>query len=209
MRMNFTSLFLIRKDVLLVKNKRFHFIILGIILLLAACGSEKIEPNMSSTIADFEFTNQHEETFASDELKEEWWIAYFFYTNCKMVCPQTTANILNIQDQLSDSGLTPPIIGFSVDPDFDTPAVLQEFAEDYGATFDNLTFLTGYDFETIKELSNDSFQTALDGGGPVDNNYAHSTYFFLINPKGEVIKRYDGMSREDSEEIIADLEKVM
>lgn len=164
---------------------------------------------MSATVADFEFTDQHNKKFASEQLKDEWWIGYFFYTNCKMVCPQTTANILNVQEALSNAGMTPQIIGFSVDPDFDIPAVLQDFAATYDANFENTTFLTGYDFETIKELSNKSFKTVLDGGGPEDHAYAHSTSFFLINPEGEVIKRYDGLSKQDYENLIADVKKVM
>ncbi len=164
---------------------------------------------MSATVTDFKFTDQHNEVFSSEQLKDDWWIAYFFYTNCKMVCPQTTANILDVQEALSNDGLTPPIIGFSVDPDYDTPDVLQDFVESYGAHFDNMSFLTGYDFNTIKELSNESFQTVLDGGGPEDHAYAHSTSFFLINPEGEVIKWYDGLSKQDFENLIEDAKKVM
>lgn len=178
-------------------------------LTLVACSNEKIESNMSSTAADFEFIDQNNETFASDQLKDEWWIAYFFYTNCKMVCPQTTANIVNVQATLSSDGITPPIIGFSVDPDFDTPAVLQDYATMYDANLENMVFLTGYEFDTIKELSNNSFKTVLDGGGPEGHAYAHSTSFFLVNPKGEIIKRYDGLSKLDLEQLVADVKKVL
>ena len=194
-----------------MKNTSFNIILLifTLTLTLVACSNGKIESNISATVADFEFTDQHNETFSSEQLKGDWWIAYFFYTNCKMVCPQTTANIVNVQAALRDAGMTPPIIGFSVDPDFDTPAVLQDFAAIYDANFENMTFLTGYDFDKIKELSNKSFKTVLDGGGTEDHVYAHSTSFFLINPKGEVIKRYDGLSKLDYENLIADAKKVM
>lgn len=192
-----------------LKKPLFTTILLIFALTLVACSNGKIEPNMSATVADFEFTDQHNEAFASEQLKDGWWIAYFFYTNCKMVCPQTTANILTIQEELSNTGMTPPIIGFSVDPTFDVPAVLQEFIATYDADLENLTLLTGYDFDTIKELSNKSFKTVLDGGGPEAHIYAHSTSFFLINPKGEVIKWYDGLSEIDYENLIADVKKVM
>lgn len=192
-----------------MKTTLFNSMLLIFALILFACGSEEIEANMSGTVAEFEFTDQHNAPFSSEQLEGDWWIAYFFYTNCKMVCPQTTANILNVQAALSNAGMTPPIIGFSVDPNFDTPAVLQDFAADYGANFENVTFLTGYDFDAVKELANESFKTVLDGGGPEDHVYAHSTSFFLINPKGEVVKRYDGLSKQDYEKLIEDVEKVM
>lgn len=184
-------------------------ILLIFTLLLVACSGEPIESNMSATVTDFEFTDQDNIAFSSEQLHDDWWIAYFFYTNCTMVCPQTTANIVNVQARLSDAGITPPIIGFSVDPDFDTPEVLQDYATMYDAHFDNMTFLTGYDFDTIKELANKSFKTVLDGGGPEDHAYAHSTSFFLINPEGEVVKWYDGLSKQDLEHLITDVKKVM
>ncbi|GGN67476.1 SCO family protein [Oceanobacillus indicireducens] len=94
-----------------MKKISINIMLLIFTLTLVACSNEKIESNMSSTAADFEFIDQNNETFASDQLKDEWWIAYFFYTNCKMVCPQTTANIVNVQATLSSDGITPPIIG--------------------------------------------------------------------------------------------------
>lgn len=192
-----------------MRKTSFNSILFIIALILVACGGEEIETNMSGAVADFEFTDQYDAPFSSEQLEGDWWIAYFFYTNCKMVCPQTTANILNVQAALSEDDLSPPIIGFSVDPNFDTPAVLQDFAANYGANFENVKFLTGYDFDTVKELANESFKTVLDGGGPEDHIYAHSTSFFLINPKGEVVKRYDGLSKQEYEKLIEDVEKVM
>lgn len=164
---------------------------------------------MSSKVTDFEFTDQDNEAFASEQLKDDWWIAYFFYTNCTMVCPQTTANIVNVQETLSEEGMTPPIVGFSVDPDYDTPEVLQDYAAMHDANSESMAFLTGYDFNEIKALSNKSFETVLDGGGPEGHAYAHSTSFFLINPKGEVIKHYDGLSKTGYEELITDVKEVM
>lgn len=192
-----------------MKKTSINIMLLIFTLTLFACSNEKIESNMSSTVTDFEFIDQNNKPFASEQLKDNWWIAYFFYTNCKMVCPQTTANIVNVQATLSNDGITPPIIGFSVDPDIDTPAVLRDFATIYDANHDNMIFLTGYDYDTIKELSNKSFKTVLDGGGPEDHAYAHSTSFFLVNPKGEVIKRYDGLSKLDLEKLVADVKKIM
>lgn len=193
-------------------NKSMRFFIISVLLLtvaLAGCNNQKIESNISSQVAPFQFTNQNNEPFASEQLDNQWWIAYFFYTNCKLVCPHTTANMVNVQQTLDADGYQPPIIAFSVDPDFDTPEVLTEYAATYDANLHNMTFLTGYDFPTIKKLSNESFKTMLDGGGPDDHAYAHSTYFFLVNPDGEVVKRYDGMIMDDLQYLIEDIKKVM
>src|SRR5690625_6584762 len=85
---------------------------------------------------DFEFTTQDEETVSLEDLKGEWWITYMFYTDCRTVCPQTTANMVEIQADLEESGLKPQIISFSVDPENDTPDELRQYADDYGANLD-------------------------------------------------------------------------
>src|SRR5699024_9533857 len=101
------------------------------LLLLAGC-MNKIETNMDSKVADFSFTNQFEEKVSLDDLAGDYWIAYFFYTDCKMVCPRTTANMADVQQALLDENVTPNIVGFTVDPDFDTAEVLINYAEEYG-----------------------------------------------------------------------------
>lgn len=177
--------------------------------VLVACNASKIETNMSGEVGAFEFIDQNSSTLSQEELAGDWWVAYFFYTNCRMVCPHTMTNIVNIQEELAQDNLMPPIVGFSVEPDFDTPEVLQSYVKEHGATAENIRLLTGYDFSTIQKLSNDSFKTVLDDGGPDDHAFAHSTSFFLINPQGEVVKWYDGLSQKDNKVLIEDLETLL
>lgn len=190
-----------RKSLLL-----FRFILLPV--LISACGHD-IDTNMSEQVANFEFTTQDEESLSLDDLKGDWWIAYFMYTNCTIVCPTTTPNMVSVQNQLNEYGLNPQIVSFSIDPDYDTPDVLRNYANEYGADLDNWHFLTGYEFDDIQELSEDSFKTVLEDGGPEEHQYVHSTSFFLINPNGEIIKRYDGMSDEEMDVLVSDLKKEM
>ena len=191
--------------------KRYFLVIIVISLstLLASCGNKSIEDNMSQNVASFEYITQDNETFGLEDLKGEWWLANFMYTNCTIVCPRTTPNMAKVQKEIKQSGLDAQFVSFSVDPDYDTPEMLKKHTEEYSVDLDNWYFLTGYDFDDIKELSNNSFQTVLEGGGPDEHEFAHSTLFFLVNPNGEIIKRYDGMSLEEMDVIIEDMKKVL
>ncbi len=191
--------------------KRYFLVIIVISLstLLASCGNKSIEDNMSQNVASFEYITQDNETFGLEDLKGEWWLANFMYTNCTIVCPRTTPNMAKVQKEIKQSGLDAQFVSFSVDPDYDTPEMLKKHTEEYSVDLDNWYFLTGYNFDDIKELSNNSFQTVLEGGGPDEHEFAHSTLFFLVNPNGEIIKRYDGMSLEEMDVIIEDMKKVL
>src|SRR5690625_7987368 len=99
-----------------------------LILTLTACGGSQIETNMSEKITDFEFTTQDSRTFGLDDLKGNYWVADFVFTNCTTVCLPMTTNMSYLQDQINEEGLEDvELVSFSVDPDYDTPEVLKEY----------------------------------------------------------------------------------
>ncbi|GAA0308333.1 protein SCO1/2 [Gracilibacillus halotolerans] len=189
-------------------RRGLHILALTLILFLVACG-EDIDTNMSRDVSDFSFTTQDNETLSSDDLKGKWWIADFIFTNCTTVCLPMTANMSKLQERMKDENLDAHLISFSVDPEYDTPEVLTDYAENYQADLDNWTFLTGYDFQTIKDLSIKSFQSALAEPPAGSDQVMHGTRFFLVNPEGKVIKNYNGIQAESVEEIITDLQTVL
>lgn len=170
---------------------------------------DKIESNMDETVTDFEFINQDEETVSLDDLKGEYWIADLVFTNCTTVCIPMTSNMKVLQDEMIEEDLTNiELISFSVDPDYDTPEVFRDYAEEYNVSLDNWSFLTGYEFDEIKEISIKTFRSMLQEPQPGDDQITHGTRFFLINPEGVVIKSYDGINGRVAEEIIEDLKKL-
>src|SRR5699024_72726 len=180
-----------------------------VIFLLDGCYQQNLETNMSETVDNFQATTQDKETMTASDLEGEWWVANCMYTNCTMVCPTMTPNLIRVQTDLEELGLDTQIISFSIDPDYDTPQVLKEYAEEYQINLSNWNFLTGYDFDEIQDLSENTFKTVLADGGPDGHEFVHSTYVFLINPDGEVIKQYDGISEDELQTLVDDLNTVM
>jgi protein SCO1 len=69
----------------------------------------------------------------------------FIYTRCPLpdVCPRLSANFAALQRQYRNaSGENPTLLSVTVDPDFDTPAVLSEYARRWSAG-PEWRFLTG------------------------------------------------------------------
>lgn len=190
--------------------KRFSilFLFISISLLLAACNGEPIETNMSEEVQDFEFTTQDNETLTLSDLEGEYWIADFIFTNCTTVCLPMTANMSLLQDKLKEEGIDVTLVSFSVDPEYDTPEVLKEYGESYDADFSNWHFLTGYDFETIKELSIGSFKSLVAEPPEGSDQVTHGTNFFLVNPEGKVIKNYNGVEQGTMDSIVNDMKKI-
>lgn len=180
-------------------RKILLFSLFCFVLLLSACHKE--------TVADFSFTDQDNETFSLEDLKGKYWLADFIFTNCTTVCLPMTANMKYLQDEIKARGLDVHLVSFSVDPDYDTPEVLQQYAKSYEADLTSWSFLTGYDFDTIREFSIKSFRSMVQEPVDGDDQVIHGTQFFLVNPKGEIIERYDGVQSSEMDNILSDLEK--
>lgn len=187
--------------------KQMRILLPLLFIFLVACGGE-IESTMSSEVADFNFTTQDNEQLGLEDLKGGWWVADFIFTNCTSVCIPMSSNMTALQDDLAKKNLDIQLISFSVDPDFDTPEVLKSYAESYHADLSNWTFLTGYDFSTIEDLSVKSFQSGLMAI-PDSDQVQHGVRFFLVNPDGVVIKSYNGTEESEMEVLMEDLEKVL
>ncbi|WP_077302089.1 SCO family protein [Virgibacillus pantothenticus] len=183
---------------------------LALAVFLTACGGseEKIDPNMSEEVNDFTFTTQDNEKLSLEDLKGEYWIADFIFTNCTSVCLPMTSNLAKLQQKTADEDMDIQFVSFSVDPEYDTPEVLKEYAKEYQANLDNWTFVTGYDFETIKEFSIKSFKSMVAPPPEGNDQVTHGTSFFLINPEGEVIKKYNGVLADSIDTIFDDLKEL-
>ncbi|KQL56983.1 transporter [Alkalicoccobacillus plakortidis] len=147
------------------------------------------EANMS--ITEFEYVNQNNETVSLVDLKGEYGLADMVFTNCPTVCPVMTPNMKELQDTAIEEGLNMKFVSFTVDPENDTVERLKQYTTNIGSNDDYWSFLTGYDLEEITEFALESFRSPVQ---QVENDFVHSTRFFLIDEKGNVIRFYDGMS---------------
>ena len=117
-----------------------------------------------------------------------------------------TSNMASLQEKITDENLeNVQLVSFSVDPDYDSPEVLKEYAEQYDADLSTWSFLTGYDFDTIKELSIKSFRNLVQEPEPGSDQVMHGTRFFLVDPDGKIIKNYDGVKADEMDSIVEDL----
>src|SRR5690554_1167574 len=179
------------------------------VLTLAACGGNKVETTMNEPVEDFEATTQDGDTLTRDDLKGQWWVADFIFTNCTTVCLPMTSDMKKLQDKLEEAGVENyHLVSFSVDPERDSPEVLKQYAEDYGADLSNWTFLTGYEFDYIKDLAVNSFKNLVAAPAEGDDQIMHGSYFFLVNPDGEVIKNYSGTEADEMDQIVEDLKNL-
>ena len=80
-------------------------------------------------IADFSLINQNGETITQENYKDKIYVADFFFTTCKTICPIMTKNMHIIQKEIiTDNDVM--LLSHSVTPEIDTVAQLKRYAKE-------------------------------------------------------------------------------
>tara|TARA_B100001939_G_scaffold291613_1_gene263469 strand:- start:581 stop:991 length:411 start_codon:yes stop_codon:yes gene_type:complete len=82
------------------------------------------------------------------------------------------------------------IASFTIDPSYDTPQVLKNYAESYDVFSQNWHFLTGEE-RKIYSLANEGFNIFASVNPKVAGGFEHQGYFALIDKKGFIRSRSD------------------
>lgn len=161
-------------------------------------------PPILGEVPDFELTNRDGRGIRRADLAGAPWVADFIFTRCGASCPMMTLRMAKLEKALPDVGVR--FVSFSVDPEYDTPPVLQEYAESFGAP-GRWLFLTG-DKTAIHRLSKEGFKLAVDDGAPVsqDEPILHSTRFVLVDGEGHIRGYYEAFDEEAVGKLLRELE---
>jgi protein SCO1/2 len=106
---------------------------------------------------DFTLINQDNKTVTLQDYSGKVIMLGFIYTSCTdTFCPLMTSHFKSMQDVLGSSlGKDVMLICITLDPLFDTPEILRNYALSYEANFSGWQFLTAYDLAPIQKVVDD------------------------------------------------------
>lgn len=98
---------------------------------------------LGSEVPDFTLTDQAGRPVRLSDFRGRVVAIDFIYTRCPLpdVCPRLSANFAYVSKRLRGRDVT--LLSITIDPQFDTPPVLSEYAHRYGADGESWRFLTG------------------------------------------------------------------
>ena len=174
-------------------------------VLLPIYGEKKIiaGDTIYHQIASFNLTNQIGQVVNQNTTKNKIYIANFFFASCQSICPMMSNQLQEVQKAfLADDSVL--ILSHSVNPLHDTVAVLNNYADTYGAKTNKWHLLTGnkkqiYDLAKTSYLVN-AFE---DDGSP--EGFLHSELFLLIDKKARIRGMYDGTNTAEVKKLIEDV----
>ncbi|PWJ57109.1 protein SCO1/2 [Dyadobacter jejuensis] len=154
-------------------------------------------------IPAFKFVNQNSDTITEASVADKIYVADFFFTSCPTICPVMKRQMLKVHEAFKDNDQL-KILSHTIDPDHDTPEVLNTFAKDLGVTGDQWWFLTGPK-EQIYEIGQKFYMTPAQADSTAQGGYIHGGYFILCDKDRHVRGMYDGTTEEGTQKLITDI----
>jgi protein SCO1/2 len=145
-------------------------------------------------LEDFTLTNQHGAAFSLGDLRGRVWIADIIFTRCPGPCLRMTRQMKELETALS-AGSQVRLVSLTTDPEFDTPEVLQQYADRFDADTNRWVFLTGSKLQ-IATVAIDGLKLAAMEKKPEereseDDLFIHSTIFVVVDKKGQLRGVYE------------------
>lgn len=165
--------------------------------------ARRVEPPMViARLPPFELTERDGSQVALADLAGAPWIADFVFTRCAIYCPRLTARMKELRERLPARVRS---VSFSVDPDYDTPAVLTEYARKWGIDGRDWLFLTG-SREAMWTLIREGFLQPVEATPEVEASpILHSNRFVLVDAQGRLRGLYDAFEEGAFDRLLADL----
>jgi protein SCO1/2 len=187
----------------------------GLLIVLAAVGwlaptlsAAAGEPNSLPRIGpapEVSLTTQDGQRLSLKELRGKVVVVTFIYASCADTCPLLTAKMAGLQAALgADFGPKVFFLSVTVDPERDTPAVLQRYAQAHGTNLAGWAFLTGAPAEIRQVARQYGVHYRKTPRGDVDHTFLTS----LVDQSGTLRVQYLGV-RFDPDELLRDLQGLL
>ncbi len=157
-----------------------------------------------NTVREFTFTRQDGKQITEKEVVGKTYIAAYFFTTCKGICPKMNHNMEKLYQQFNtDSHFM--ILSHTVDPEKDSVSVLNHYADSLHADINKWWFLTGSKaslYKTAREsyLLDDPKNSSKN----IDEQFLHTQFFALVDKDGIVRGIYDGLKQDELKQLVTD-----
>lgn len=146
-------------------------------------------------IADFKFINQNRKVITQEDYKNKIYVADFFFTTCKTICPKMTNNMAWLQEKLKDNPKV-MFLSHSVTPEIDSVEVLKNYAKQKGVLDHKWNLVTG-DKKEIYYMARKSYLAVKTGKPEELYDMVHTENFVLVDSKKRVRGFYDGTNLDE------------
>ena len=200
-----------------MNRKTIFYIVFFIVLVIAfyvtmsqlvpGFGKSKLEP--IGRVLPFAFTNQDGKTVTENDVAGKVFVAEYFFTTCKNICPVMNGNMKTVYDRFNDEKDF-LILSHTSFPEIDSVSVLKRYADSLQVNTQKWIFLTGRK-DSLYKQARYSYKIDDPNNNLIDikQDFIHSQFFSLVDKKGVVRNIYDGLKPSEVEKMMTEIEKLL
>lgn len=155
-------------------------------------------------VPPFKFLNQDSVWVSEKDMAGKIYIADFFFTTCPTICPKMKTQLVRIYERYADNDQI-RILSHTIDPEFDRPHVLKQYANRLQVQAPRWNMVTG-DKQAIYTLGEKSYMVTAQEDKNEVGGFVHSGAFILVDKQRHIRGIYDGTKEEEVNHLIEDLE---
>jgi protein SCO1/2 len=172
-------------------------------------GFGEVKLPVVSRVQPFSFTNQDGQQITERNVAGKVYVAEYFFTTCPSICPMLNTNMLKIYEAYkNEPGFM--IVSHTVDPENDNVARLKRYSDSLKVNTKQWVFLTGRKDSLYQTARNsyllDDPQNNLQN---ISEQFLHTQFFALVDRMGRVRKIYDGLKKQEIEELKKDIKRLL
>ena len=160
-----------------------------------------------SHLPPFELTANNGKNLALSDLAGKVWIGSFIFTHCGGQCPLIAERVRKLQHDLQHKTEV-RFLSFTVDPEHDSPKVLDAYAKKFDANPLKWFFVTG-EKATIQKVVQDGFKMMMGDGTDGAEQVMHSFKLALVDPWGRVRGYYDANDDNEMKKLAKDTRRLI
>lgn len=162
-----------------------------------------------SYVKSFSFANQEGKQITDKDVTGKVYVAEYFFTTCKGICPKMNTNMKKIaQDFAGEPDFR--ILSYTVDPETDTVARMKHYADSLGADPNKWWFLTGRK-DSLYHLARGSYllDDPKNNAANIDEQFIHTQFLALVDKGGRVRKIYDSLKKDELAQLENDIRSLL
>lgn len=162
-----------------------------------------------NNVRPFSFVNQDGKRVSEISLSGKVYVAEYFFTTCPNICPMMNTNMKAIYEKFKGvDGFV--IVSHTCNPETDSVPVMKRYADSMGVDTQQWWFLTGskdslYQAARYSYLIDDPKNSLQK----IEDQFMHTQFFSLVDKSGMVRKVYDGLKKNELEELEKDIQKLL
>ena len=175
--------------------------------LIPGFSQKKLAP--VSFVKPFSFINQDGQPVSDKDLAGKVYVAEYFFTSCKGICPKMNNNMRLVYKALNEE---PDfrILSHTCDPETDSVPKMKHYADSMAVDTRKWIFLTGrkdslYNMARVSYTIDDPANNLKS----LDDDFLHTQFWALVDRNGDVRKIYDGLRESEVQMLIRDARKYL